>query len=151
MIGNPNIWDQSVTFHKYKSRYRSHTWSPCGQFIAALNSHGVEIHDSLTPELLSTLTESCHFMGPLAYSPNGHFLVCLSITDPDVLDTRNPSNTSLIIWDILTGGIAEELQSGTCYLGESLVWSLNGKKIGGISGRVNHTYNVTSGSVGCPE
>ena len=81
----------------------------------------VEIRDSLTLELLSTLqpTEDhyyqCH---ALAYSPDGCSLACLN-------------NTGLITWDIQTGGLTKEIKQcignfRTC----SLVWSSDGKTIG---------------------
>jgi len=70
------------------------TWSPCGQFIAVQTKEVVEIHDGLTFELISTLQPAkptFQLMGIAAYSPDGHFLACVS-------------NTAIIIWDIQTGG-----------------------------------------------
>ena len=92
-------------------------WSPCGRFVATRAQEAVEIWDSLTAELLSTLQPS----GPTphirihAYSPDGRSLAC-------------SSDTGIIIWDIQTGGVAKEIQFRvSCVM--SLVWSLDGRAI----------------------
>ena len=78
----------------------------------------VEIRDSLTFELLSTLTSSgdCLDSEP-TYSPDGRSLVCLS-------------KTALIIWDIQTGGVAKRIKRSGIHGGATLLWSSDGETIG---------------------
>ncbi|KAF9784562.1 hypothetical protein BJ322DRAFT_985598, partial [Thelephora terrestris] len=96
VVGAPDSWDQAVSFSN-KDRYVSCIWSPCGRFIAAQTPITVEIRDQLTAELLTTLQppETIHLEGPLAYSPDGRSLACAS-------------DTSILIWDLQTGGVAGE-------------------------------------------
>jgi hypothetical protein len=117
-VGTPDLWDQSLALPNVESKYGSYTWSPCGQFVAVQTEEAVEIRNPLSFELLSTLqpTEpTSQLMGKLAYSPDGHSLASLS-------------NTSLIIWDIQTGGVAKEFPCDKTSRG-SVVWSLNGGTI----------------------
>ena len=80
----------------------------------------VEIRDSLTLELLSTLQPTrpnAHYpLTPhqcaLAYSPDGRSLAC-------------PYDTGIIIWDIQTGGQAKEIKCNGANI-VSLVWSVDG-------------------------
>ena len=77
----------------------------------------MEIRDSLTAELLSTLqlggftpVDWVH-----AYSPDGRSLAC-------------PFDTAIIVWDIQTGGVAKEIQLDERH-DCTLVWSLDGRSI----------------------
>jgi len=117
------------------------TWSPCGQFIAVQTKEVVEIHDGLTFELISTLQPAkptFQLVGIVAYSPDGHFLACIS-------------NTAIIIWDIQTGGVAKEIQCDGANRA-SLIWSLDGKMIStAFQSKTNNSvticgYNVVSGT-----
>ena len=79
----------------------------------------MKIWDPLSAKLLSTLTKpGAQLTGKLAYSPDGHSLASIS-------------NTSLIVWDIQTRGVAKEIEySGTKNV--SLIWSLDRRTIGAI-------------------
>ena len=105
------------------------TWSPCGHLVAT-SHRGVEIRDPRSSELLSTLrlTEPTSWPVGLAYSPDGHSLAALS-------------DTSLIIWDIQTGGVAKEIESGSVS-NALLVWSLDGQAIGVLTSVVNHPWHM---------
>ena len=130
IVGTQKSWEQKITTHA-KEDYSTHTWSPCGQFIAAWNEGGVRIHDSLTLELLSTLksTESTPWYGYLlAYSTDGTSIAFLS----DIL---------LTIWDIQTGGVANEISHGSDH-SVSLLWSLDGSMIGIVNKKEGNTYAV---------
>ena len=119
ITGTPDSWDESITAFSNGHSYKSHTWSQCGHFVAAQKQDVVEIRDPLTLELLSTLKPiepTLQLTGPLAYSPDGHSLACLS-------------KTAIIIWDIQTHEVAKEIKYNNSGLG-SLVWSLNGRTIG---------------------
>ena len=122
-------WEQKITIHV--KGYPPYTWSPCGQFIAVRNEDAVDIHDSLTLELLSTFKfplpiyrQICQ----LAYSTDGHSIASLS-------------DTSLTIWDIQTGGVANEICHGSDH-GVSLLWSLDGSTIGIVGENERSTYAV---------
>ena len=142
VIGTPDAWNESMHISS-TSNYESYTWSPCGQFIAAQTQGDIEIRDSLSSELLSTLmSPNAYLTHGLAYSLDGHSLA-------------STSNTSLIIWDTQTGGVAKKIQcrgSGVV----SLVWSLDGGTIGAILENFypccysTHIYNVASGMVLSP-
>ena len=93
----------------------------------------------------TTLHPSAHqthlqLIGPLAYSPDGRSICCAS-------------ETSLITWDIQTGGVAKEIECGdTLDNLSSLVWSLDEKTVCAVLMRYNAswtvvTYDVTSGRV----
>ena len=101
--------------------YRSCAWSLCGRFIATQTQEVVEVRDSFTFELLSSLQSTkltSPLTGPLAYSPDGRSLCCAS-------------NTAIVIWDIQTGGVANEIKYDGG-LDRLLVWSLDGGMICGI-------------------
>ncbi|KAF9642193.1 hypothetical protein BDM02DRAFT_3193718 [Thelephora ganbajun] len=143
IVGLGESWEGGIVIPS-KNRCLSYTWSPCGQFIAMQSREAVEIRDSLSFELLSTLklTEPTpdKVTSLLAYSTDGRFIASLS-------------GTSLVIWDIQTGGVTEETDCGG---GEnaSLEWSLDGSTIG-IMGAKNwrswafvvYIYDVASGAV----
>ena len=77
----------------------------------------MEIRDPLSSELLSTLTKPDVFLtGELAYSPDGRSIASLS------------NYTSLVIWDIQTGGVVKEIVCGDTK-NVSWTWSLDGKTI----------------------
>src|ERR1700679_526177 len=78
VIGTPYSWDPTISVSS-KDDYEFCTWSPCGQFVAALTGNAVEIRNQLTFELLTTLrpTETTRrSTGPLTYSPDGRSLAC---------------------------------------------------------------------------
>jgi hypothetical protein len=127
LVGSWDSWDQGTAIRSdyWEYRHCSYTWSPCGQFIARsvedeLESH-VEIRDGVTLQLLSTFTlPRSFFIGELSYSPDGSYLASLT-------------HTSLIIWDIQTGGVTKEIEhDSTEFLHASPAWSLDGGTIGTI-------------------
>jgi hypothetical protein len=138
LVGTPHLWDQSLALQNVQSEYNSYTWSPCGQFVAVQTEKAVEIHDPVTFGLLSTLQPTEHFsqlIGALAYSPDGHLLASLS-------------KTSLIIWDIQTGGVTKEILCDEIP-GGSLVWSLDGRAVSTTAQGWDwdvYTYDITSGT-----
>ena len=111
VIGTPDSWDSTIAISGEDCYRRSSIWSPCGRFVAAHTGKAVEIRNQLTLELITILqpTETIYLTGPLAYSPDGRSIACTS-------------DTAIIIWDIQTGGVAEEIECSTkCNI--SLVWS----------------------------
>ena len=98
----------------------------------------MEIRNQLTLELITTLhpTETIpHLKGPLAYSPDGRSIACVS-------------DTAIIIWDVQTGGVAKEIKCSANSV--SLVWSSDGRMIctinlGGWGDFIVHKYD-TSGT-----
>ena len=117
MGGNPGSWDPWIAASWEYDR-GLYAWSPCGRFIAVENGEGVEIYDSLSFELLSTLMpiESAQeSMDQLAYSMDGR-------------SAASVFGGSLVIWDTQTGGVAKEIEYGGTY-SASLAWSLNGSTI----------------------
>lgn len=142
VTGTPDSWDESVMiFSKDPSHgYESHAWSQCGRFVATQKQDAVEIRDPLTLELLSALkpAKPTALTGPLAYSPDGHSLACLS-------------NTAIIIWDIQTHQMVKDIECDNSGLG-SLVWSLDGRTIGTLLkdwktyAWVARIHDVTSGT-----
>ena len=142
IVGNQDSWDQQlVTPCKYDCG--SCAWSPCGRFIAVGDGDGVEIRDSLSFELLSTLMPAelgQGSIGRLAYSTGGRSIA-------------STLSTLLVIWDIQTGGVAKEIECGGDY-NVTLAWSLNGSTIAIISRKDldarDYTvciYNVASGTM----
>jgi len=132
VTGAQDSWDQSSST-RFGGEFdrSSFTWSPCGQLVAA-NYRGVaEIRDPHTSELLSTLQPTkpvYHPICPLAYSQDGRSLAALSYT-------------SLMVWDVQTGGMAREVECDTTTQA-SLVWSLDGRAIGTILLDKAHNYIV---------
>ena len=148
IVGNQDSWDPWLTA-PCKHGCTPCTWSPCGRFIAVGGGKGVEIRDSLSLELLSTLmpTEPVQeFMDQIAYSTDGCSIASIF-------------GTSLIIWDIQTGGVAKEIEHESTE-NISLAWSLDGSTIGIISKdpetgphTVSYTvyvYNIASGAMHSP-
>jgi len=116
-FGTPDSWEKAIAISGKDSYDGTCTWSPCGRFVAAQMGGAVEIRSQLTLELITTLhtTETTpHLTGPLAYSLDGRSIACVS-------------DTAIIIWDIQTGGVANEIECSANNV--SLVWSLDGWKI----------------------
>jgi hypothetical protein len=145
--GTPDSWDQSLALPHVQSKHNSYAWSPCGRFVAVQTKRAVGIHDPLTFELLSTLlpTEpTSQLLGMLAYSPDGHSLASFS-------------ETSLIIWDIQTGGVVKEVLRNEPS-GGLLAWSLDGRTISNMETQWGiwynthtvHTYDITSDTMLLP-
>ena len=139
VVGTPDSWDQSVSISRDdRGYYGSCTWSPCGQFIAALTRNAVKILNQLTLEQYTTLqpTEPVHRLkGPLAYSPDGHSLACTS-------------STAIVVWDIQTGGVTREITCNT--RATSMAWSLDGRAFATVSKEAEsqwsvHTYQTPLG------
>ena len=116
----------------------SHTWSPCGRFIALQTHRAVEIRDALSSERLSTLTNPKACDGRLAYSPDGFSLACLS-------------DHTLAIWDIQTGGVTKEISCVYVARNTSLTWSLDGGSIGIILSLLDYDSHIVddAGHVVC--
>jgi len=142
VTGILDSWNPSTTVSTKHTYYLSSTWSPCGQFVAAVAEEVVEIRDALTLELLSTLQSikvATRLRRGLAYSPDGCFMA-------------GCSDTAIVIWDIQTGGEVNKIDCEVTSDGLEFVWSLDGKTIGTVSPRVLgtitvHTYDVASGAV----
>ena len=146
-IGIPSSWSQSVAIPNKDYSYRSCAWSPCGRFIATQTHEAVEVRDPLTSELFSSFRPANHtskLMGSLAYSSDGRSLCCAS-------------DTSIVIWDIQTGGVAREVAYDDTLNStpKSLVWSPDGRTIGAVFGRYPYphslwavvAYDVASGRI----
>ena len=140
VAGVPDVWDESIHLSSIGFQV-SYTWSPCGRFVAMQTYKTVVILDPLSSELLSTLAKpdvglGVHVTGELAYSPDGCYLA------------SQLSNASLVIWDIQTGGVAKVFSGDVNNV--SLVWSLDGGKIGTIQGTCTSyticVYDVASGA-----
>jgi hypothetical protein len=132
--GVPTSWNQPLTI---KTNHKFSTWSPCGKSLAVATLNNVEIWDiptlgkrsTLQPtnpshKLWDTLEQDVPKYSPsgIAYSPDGHSLACYC-----------SSSTAIIIWDIQTGGVVNEIGCGgigTTF--ESLAWSSDGKTVGAI-------------------
>jgi len=142
VIGTPDLWDQSVAV-SCRGDYHGLCWSPCGRFVAARMEDVVEIRNQLTLEPITVLQPPgtiSHLENLLAYSPDGRFITGIS-------------DTGIIIWDIQTGGVAEEIKCSA--KSTSLVWSSDGGTICTIGWsdyktyRV-HTYDICSGTTSSP-
>ena len=138
VIGNPDSWDIAVSISGQRD-YESCAWSPCGQFIAAQTEETVEIRNHLTLELLNVLQSNKHTplsTSPLAYSPDGRSLAC-------------GFSGGIVIWDIQTGGVANEIRCSKHIT--SLTWSLDGSMVavtlssGSLITDVE-AYNIFSGA-----
>ena len=141
VIGTPDLWSPSTVVSTKHPYYLSSTWSPCGQLVAVVAEEAVEIWDTLTLKLLSTLQSTkvaTKFRHGLAYSSDGHSLA-------------GCSSTGIIIWDTQTGGMVTEIECEVTGVGLELVWSLDGKTIGTVSPQVLgtitiHIYEIASGA-----
>ena len=135
--GTPDFWYPSIAISIKQTYFLSSAWSPCAQSVAVGTEGAVEIRDSLTLELISTLQAIKKFRGGLVYSPDGKSLACCS-------------EAAIVIWDAQTGGVVKEIECEVPGYGVKLLWSLDGETIGTVSPRVQatltvHTYNVVSG------
>ena len=126
-------WDER-THLSGALHYISHTWSPCGRFVALQTQKTVEIRDALSSERLSTLTNPDACDGGLAYSPDGSSLACLSDGHYD---------RTLAIWDIQTGGLTKKITVDHFVDNASLTWSLDGGSIGIISSLWEYPNHVS--------
>ncbi|KAF9649807.1 hypothetical protein BDM02DRAFT_1756512 [Thelephora ganbajun] len=146
IVGTRESWEGGIVIPS-KNHCFSYTWAPCGQFIATQSREAMEIRDSLSLELLSTLRPvkpiRHAYMSLLAYSTDGRFIASLC-------------GTSLVIRDIQTGGVAKGSDCGDAE-NVSLAWSLDGNTIGivGSEGRWSSTYiayiyNIASGATHSP-
>ncbi|KAF9645965.1 hypothetical protein BDM02DRAFT_382706 [Thelephora ganbajun] len=145
-VGPEESWGEGVIIPT-KNDHLSCTWSPCGRFITAQSLGVVEIRDSPSFELLSTLKLTKptpdEVSSLLAYSTDGRSIASLS-------------GPSIVIWDIQTGGVAKEIDRGGAK-NASLVWSLDGSTIGVVEDKdpktrayVVYTYDVASGATHSP-
>ena len=161
VVGSWDSWDQGTAISGSSGEdYASYTWSPCGQFIAThAGKFGdlVEIRDGLTLGLLSTLAapDGCLIGGPTSPSnehshtslteislstpttPSNHhmdapsYLIGGPTYSPDGRSLASLSYTSLIVWDVQTGGVTKQIEHSPG--GDvSLVWSLDGGMVGSI-------------------
>jgi hypothetical protein len=143
VIGTPKSWNRSIAVSSRDQYNGRCIWSPCGQFVAARTKKTVEIRNQLTLELITTLqpTETIrHLVGPLAYAPDGRSIACAS-------------DTTIIIWDIQTGGVAKETECSSNNI--LLVWSEDGRTLctidSGDGGTfIVHIYDASSGTASSP-
>ena len=148
VVGAQELWEERISISGKKD-YISYTWSPCGQFITTQSEEAVEIHDSLSFELLSTLRPT----NPTKPTPQS---TCLLAYSMDGCSIASLSSTSLILWDIQTGGVTNEVDCGSDN-NISLVWSLDGRMIGTLEfqdWKTNtytvHIYSIGSGTIHSP-
>ena len=138
LSGTRDSWTKTIGISGKDGYDGSCIWSPCGQFVAAQMGGAVEIRSQVTLELITTLhpaETTPHLTGPLAYSPDGRSIACAS-------------DTAIIIWDVQTGGVANEIERSANHV--SLVWSLDGRKICTINSEdrgafIVHIYDASSG------
>ena len=126
-------WDECTHF-SYAFDIISHTWSPCGRFVALQTEEAVEIRDALSSERLSTLTSPHASYGGLAYSPDGSSLACLS---------HRLFDDTIAIWNIQTGGLTKKIEVDHVVRNTSLTWSLDGGSIGIIFSLRNYANDVS--------
>ena len=143
LYGLRDSWDQPAAI---RGRYKSFTWSPCGQFFSAQTQTSVEVWDALTLEKRSTLQptnpHTIETRGPynylpdvLAYSPGGCSLAgCFG--------------SAIIIWDVQTGGVVKEIEGKAVDCPpQSLVWSSDGTTICTIFPAWGRTWDVVTWEV----
>lgn len=122
VVGIPDSWDSSVAISNADhASGSSAAWSQCGQFVAIRTREAVEIRDALTFGLLFTLQQiepTSQLTGAPTYSPDGRYLACAS-------------DSTIIIWDIQTGGVAKVIQCDKTYEIPP-VWSSDGGVIGAV-------------------
>ena len=140
VIGTPESWAQTIAISGKEEFDGTPNWSPCGRFVAARTRSAVEIRNQLTLELITILQPTemiLNLRGPLAYSPDGRSIACAS-------------DTTVMIWDIQTGGVAKEIKRRANTT--SLVWSPDGQTICTVDLEDRrtfavHTYDVSSGTI----
>ena len=148
LSGFPSSWDQTAVLDHH---YVSYAWSPCGQYFSTLLSTSVEEWDATTLEKRCslqpcTITETewpkhAYFPDALAYSPDGHSLACFF-------------GSAVVIWDLQTGGVVEEIKTNdpdACH-SPTFVWSSDGTTIyvpskGEDTAWVVTAYNIASGKI----
>ena len=141
VAGTADSWDKIIQlFSTGKScNGKSFTWSPCGHFVAAISHSRVQIRDAISSELVSTLAKGVSdYYCTLTYSPDGHSLALLSTL-----------SDTLMIWDIQTGGAANQIESEIFSSG-SIVWSLDGTMVGMTQDSTVHLYDFVSGATWSP-
>ena len=145
LFGLPNSWDQAMIL---QGHYTSHAWSPCGQYFSTLsqtsvqewNAATLEKHSNLQPHTATRTVQHTYNYSPgaLAYSPDGASLACFF-------------DSVIVIWDLQTGGVINEIEINSRYFSSTLVWSSDGTAIYTPS-RVEDgawvvtAYNITSGT-----
>ena len=143
VIGTPESWAQTIAISGKEEFDGTPIWSPCGRFVAARTRSAVEIRNQLTLELITILQPTemiLNLRGPLAYSPDGRSIACAS-------------DTTVMIWDIQTGGVAKEIKRRANTT--SLVWSPDGRTICTVDLEDRrtfavHIYDVPSGTISSP-
>jgi len=143
VIGTPESWARTIAISGKEEYDGTPIWSPCGRFVAAQTRSAVEIRNQLTLELITILQPpetTPHLTGPLSYSPDGRSIA-------------HASDTTIMIWDIQTGGVAKEIKRSANTT--SLVWSSDGRTICTIDSKdpktfTVHTYDVSSGTISSP-
>jgi len=149
VAGIPDSWDQSIGIPNQDYEQVNYAWSPCGQFIATQDQGSiVGIRDPLTFGLLSILQ-------PAGYSPYQWYPLCGLAYSPDGCSLACLNNTAVIVWDIQTGGVVKEIEhNGVNTSNTSLVWSLDGRKIGTILRTAYawtvQTFDIISGTTSSP-
>ncbi|KAF9784575.1 hypothetical protein BJ322DRAFT_852578 [Thelephora terrestris] len=116
VTGTPTSWDLCTAIAGATSEPRHAIWSPCGQYVAASLDSEIEVRDSTTLEMSYTLKLPGfkgfhpHF---LAFSPEGHLLICAYRDRPvptSMRDFRVSWGTGkLVAWDIRTGVVIKTL------------------------------------------
>ena len=136
VVGTPDSLDPVIPFSGKDHDYGFCAWSPCGQFVAAQKEKAVEVRGRHTFELVSIMEPAettLRLTGPLAYSPDGRSLACVS-------------DFSVVVWDIQTGGIAQQIECRTDNI--SMEWSPDGRKIvtaGNWETPSVNTYDIATG------
>ena len=116
VIGTSDSRKASAAVSTSHSHYLSSTWSPCGQFVAVVAREAVEVWNTLTLKLLSTMQSpaiATRFNPGIAYSPDG---LCLA----------GCSSDAIIIWDIQTGGVIGKIKIRMVEQIEDFCAKLNG-------------------------
>ena len=137
IVGTPDSLDPVISFSGKDHEYGFCTWSPCGQFVAAQREKAVEVRGRHTFELVSIMEPAettLRLTGPLAYSPDGRSLACAS-------------DVSVVVWDIQTGGIAQQIECRTDNI--SIEWSPDGREIvtiGDWEAPSVNTYDIATGA-----
>ena len=137
VVGTPDSLDPVISFSGKDHDYRSCSSSPCGQFVAAQRGEAVEIRGRHTFELVTIVEPAeatLRLTGPLAYSPDTRSLACAS-------------DVSVVVWDVQTGGIAQQIECRTDNI--SMEWSPDGRKIvtiGDWEAPSVNTYDIATGA-----
>ena len=79
VTGIPTSWDSCMAISAATFRLHDAIWSPCGQWIAAGLGSVIEVWDSTTLKISYILKPpglEDHYPDHLAFSPDGHLLIC---------------------------------------------------------------------------